>query len=414
MADTSSAQRLMQRLEAFARHTDDGGRLTRLYLSPAHKAAAEELVGWMREAGLSVEMDALGTVRGRYEATTPGAPALLIGSHIDTVRDAGRYDGTLGVLAGLAAVEELGRKGERFPFAIEVIAFGDEENIRFPTTLMSSRALTGDFDARWLDARDEAGVRVADALLTFGGNPQGVAGLRRERDSVLAYVEMHIEQGPVLEAEGLPVGIVSVIAGSARHQVTVTGFAGHAGTVPMHLRRDAGTAAAEMLLAVERCATSCGIVATVGRLVVEPGASNVIPGLARFTIDIRAPIDEVRRVAFDDLRGEMEAIAARRGVGLDVSRMFDVPATACSPVIVAGLEASVARVGITPRQLPSGAGHDAMAMARLCPMGMLFVRCKEGISHNPAESITADDADVVLRVLLDFVRAFAPERLRSG
>jgi allantoate deiminase len=404
----------MRRLESFARHTDERGRLTRLYLSPAHKAAAHELMEWMRAAGLSVTMDALGTVQGRYEGTTPDAPALLIGSHIDTVRDAGRYDGTLGVLSGLAAVEEVNRRGERFPFAIEVIAFGDEENIRFPTTLMSSRALTGDFDARWLDTRDETGVRLADALRTFGGDPEATGRLARDPASVLAYVEMHIEQGPVLEAEGLPVGVVSAIAGAARYQATVSGFAGHAGTVPMHLRRDAAAAAAEMMLAVERCAPERSIVATVGWLAVEPGASNVIPGRARFTIDIRAPADEARHVAFASLRGEIETIAARRGVVLDLARTFDVPATACAPAVVAALEASVARVGLAPRRIPSGAGHDAMAMARLCPMGMLFVRCKDGISHNPAESIAEEDAGVALSVLLDFIRTLDPGRLRSG
>ena len=406
------ASRLMERLAAFARHTDEPGRLTRLYLSPAHRAAADELMLWMREAGLTAHVDAVGNVIGRYEARTPGAPAVLLGSHIDTIRDAGRYDGNLGVLAALTAVEELARNGERFPFAIEIVAFGDEEGVRFPATLAGSKALAGTFDPATLTLTDDEGTALADALRSFGCDPAGIAALARDRSETLAFVEVHIEQGPVLEAENLPVGVVTAINGASRFVIDVSGEAGHAGTVPMKLRRDALAAAAEMILAVESvAATGRDLVATVGRLAPSPGAVNVIPGHVRFTVDLRAPEDATRHAAIDRMSEHFAEISARRHVGLALDRTYDVRATACDASMIEALGHAVAGVGVPVRRLASGAGHDTMAMAPCCPVGMLFVRCAGGISHNPAESISAADAGVAVAVLLGFLRNF---RMRDG
>jgi hydantoinase/carbamoylase family amidase len=404
----------MQRLDAFARHSDEPGRITRLYLSPAHKSAARELCGWMREAGMRTSIDALGTVTGRYESSPAGAPALLIGSHIDSVRDAGRFDGTLGVLAGLTAVEELARAGEKFPFAIEVVAFGDEEGVRFPDTFAGSRALAGIFDAAALAGEDANGISLREALITFGCDPTRIADIPRKRNDVLAYVEAHIEQGPVLESENLPLGIVTAINALKRLSVTVEGEAGHAGTVPMGMRRDALAAAAEMVLAVEKIAAAAGdVVATVGQIETVPGAVNVIAGMTRFTIDVRATGDAARDATVERIEQAIRAIAERRRVTVDLKVNNRTPAAACSPLVIRGLSEAIARQGIAVRMLPSGAGHDAMIVAALCPVGMLFVRCRGGISHNPAESISIEDADMCVRVLLDYIRHFDMSACRA-
>jgi allantoate deiminase len=409
MNDLALGHRLMQRLDALALHSDEPGRLTRLYLSPAHKSAIEELSGWMRAAGMQVRVDPLATVIGRYEGQEPGAPAVLIGSHIDTVRNAGKYDGALGVLAGLVAVEELARRGERFPFAIEVLAFGDEEGVRFPSTLSGSRAIAGTFDPSVLSGKDEAGVTLRDALTAFGCSVDRIGDAAMPANAVLAYVEAHIEQGPVLETLDLPVGVVTAINGACRLAVTVMGEAGHAGTVPMTMRKDSLTAAAEMVLAVERAGRAHeGIVATVGLIEARLGAVNVIPGETSFTVDARAGTDALRDQCVAEIRSAIDAIAARRRVKATIRVTHLAPAAPCSPALIADLTEAVRRAGLQPTELPSGAGHDAMAIAALCDVGMLFVRCKGGISHNPAESITVEDADACLRVLLEFLRGFKP------
>jgi allantoate deiminase len=401
---------VMRRLDELARFSSDKGALTRLYLTPEHKAAALQVQAWMGEAGMLAAIDAVGTVVGRYEGERPGLPTLLLGSHIDTVRNAGKYDGNLGVVAAIEAVAELNRQRRRLPFAIEVLGYGDEEGVRFPVTLTGSRTVAGTLDAAALDAEDADRVSIREALQQFGCDPFQIPDIPRRKEDVLGYVELHIEQGPVLEAEKLPVGVVTAIAGASRFTVDVTGVAGHAGTVPMRLRKDAGAAAAGMMLAVERTAIeTADLVATVGRVEVMPGAVNVIPSAARFTIDIRSPSDQVRGDAIARLSGEMEAIAARRGVGLRVTRSYDAAAATCAAWLVEQLEAAVARSGIRPLRLPSGAGHDGLAMISLCPIGMLFVRCKDGISHNPAESIIVEDADAAVRVLVDFLSHFQPQ-----
>lgn len=408
--DLVLGRRLMDRLDALARFSDDAEGLTRLYLSPSHKQAAEVLAGWMREAGLAVRLDAVGTLIGRYEgAAGGGAPALLVGSHIDTVRQAGKYDGALGVLAALTAVEALEQAGQRLPFAIEVIAFGDEEGVRFPSTLRGSRALAGTLDAATFDERDASGTSVREALVAFGVDPARFADAAYPRNGALGFVEVHIEQGPVLERMGQPLGVVTAINGARRLGVVVQGVAGHAGTSPMNMRRDALAAAAEMILSVERiAAASREVVATVGTIVARPGAVNVIPGETRFTIDARAPDDDARDAAVGEIERAIEGIAARRGLAVRISQTHSAPATACDARLIADLDAAVRVSGHQPVHLPSGAGHDAMAVAARCPVAMLFVRCAGGVSHHPAEAITLDDADAAMRVLLHFLRTYKP------
>jgi allantoate deiminase len=396
---------LMARLDELATFSDEEGRLTRLYLSPAHGRAMRQVAAWITAAGMAARIDPVGNVIGRYEGREPGAPAVLIGSHIDTVVDAGRYDGALGVLAGIAAVGALHRAGERLPVALEVIAFGDEEGVRFPTTLTGSRAIAGTLDPGALGARDGDGVSLREALAAAGCDGDAFEGCARRPEDTVAYLEVHIEQGPVLEAEGLPVGVVTAINGATRWRVEVSGEAGHAGTVPMGLRRDALAAAAEMVLAVEREGRAMeNLVATVGQLQVWPGAVNVVPGAVRFSIDVRAPSNAVREAALAVLEATFTAIAERRGAALAIERFHDAAAVSCDPALIEQLAAAVGRAGVAPRLLPSGAGHDAMALAALCPIGMLFVRCERGISHHPAEAISAADADLAVRVLLDVLR----------
>ncbi len=399
---------LLARLDALAAFSDVPDTLTRLYLSPSYRQAAEQVRTWMEAAGMRAWIDPVGNVVGRYEGDRPGLPALWLGSHIDTVRSAGKYDGNLGVLAAIACVDELARTGERLPFAIQVFAFGDEEGSRFPTTLSGSRAVAGEFDARTLDALDGNGVSLRQALIEFGGDPDAISAASYAPGDVLGYAELHIEQGPVLEAEQLALGVVTAISGSSRYIVEIIGVAGHAGTVPMGLRRDALAAAAEMISAIERQAqTTKGLVATVGRIEASPGAANVIPGSARFTIDIRAPDDATRRAGVASITREIADIAQRRNLAITQKATLDASACICDGRMIDIFSAAVVRAGIHPRLLPSGAGHDAMALVRLCPVGMLFVRCKGGISHNPLESITVEDADVAFRVFLDFIRSFA-------
>lgn len=396
------------RLRALDAYSDHPDHLERLFLSPAHRKAADAVAQMMRDAGCdSVHIDALGTVVGRYEGKSASRPALLIGSHIDTVKDAGSYDGMLGVIAGIGVVEALREAGERLDFAVEVLAYGDEENVRFPSNLSSSRAVAGSFDFSTLDGRDENGISLREALIAFGGNPDGIAAIARKPEDVIGYVEMHIEQGPVLDQENRPVGIVTAISGASRRRVIVTGEAGHAGTVPMALRKDALSAAAEMALAVEKLGAAAeNGVATIGQMKVEPGAVNVIPGCVRFTIDARAPKDGVREKLVADIEAALQNIAARRKVKVEIQPFYDSPAAPASGTIMQGLAAAIEARQIEARYLASGAGHDAMVMGALCPMGMMFVRCKDGISHNPAESMTEEDAGIAIAILLDFVRAY--------
>ena len=403
-------RRIMQRCAELARHSEQAGGLTRVYLSREQAAANELVFGWMREAGMSARLDAAGNCIGRYEGDRPGLPALVLGSHLDTVRDAGKYDGMLGVVAAIECVRALNAAGRRQGFAIETIGFADEEGVRFNATLLGSRAMAGTFKSEVLDSVDANGLSMREAMRSFGLDPARLGAAARRREDVLAYAELHIEQGPVLEAEGLAVGVVTAINGATRLAVEIDGAAGHAGTVPMRLRQDALAAAAECALAIERrCAGVPDLVGTVGKLEALPGAVNVIPGKASFSVDVRAPADATRIAAIEQLLAEMNTICARRKVGIRVRKTHEGGVAACAPWLMEQLGAAIAAEGIAVRALPSGAGHDGMALVGLCDIGMLFVRCEKGISHNPAEAISAADAETGARVFLRFIENFQPQ-----
>lgn len=408
-------RRAQAMLDALAALSDEDGRITRLYLSPAHRRAVDLVARWMAEAGLSVSVDALGTVRGSLPPGRPGPTAnrrLLIGSHIDSVVDAGRYDGTLGVVAGILAVQELAARGVRLPFGLDVLAFGDEEGVRFPTTLASSSAIAGTFDPAALGSADADGVTLRDALVDFGCDPERIPDAAYARDDVLGYLEVHIEQGPVLEIENLPLGVVTSIAGQSRFHVTVSGEAGHAGTVPMTMRRDALAAAAEMMLAVEdvaRAGRDDHMVATVGRLSLEPGAVNVIPRRASFTLDLRAESDPPRAAATAEIRRRFGAICEKRNVSYLMDRYHDTPTTPCAERLRNAFGRAVDDLGIPVCRLTSGAGHDGHAVHALCDIAMLFVRCRGGISHNPNEYADVADVGLAVEALVGAVSALAAD-----
>jgi allantoate deiminase len=404
----------MARLEALAAFTEVPGQLTRRYLSPAHVEAMGQVQAWMQEARMQVRVDAVCNVVGRYEGQARGAPAIILGSHIDTVVDAGKYDGNLGVLASIAVVGDLASRGERLDHAIEVVAFGEEEGVRFPTHLLTSSALVGSVAPASFDTRDAGGVSVREALAAADGDADAYRSCARTKGDIAAYLELHIEQGPVLYDKGHAAAAVTAIDGAVRLIVDLRGFAGHAGTVPMGFRRDALAAAAEMIVAIERLGASHGgLVATVGRVDARPGAPNVIPGRVEFTVDMRSPSDAVRHGAQRELIALLRDIATRRCIEIETRIYQEVPATALDARVTAAVREAIAACGMEVLELSSGAGHDAMMMAKLCPSGMIFLRCKDGISHNPAESITVEDADVAVRVLLEAVR-WLDQRLAVG
>ncbi|MGR7994700.1 allantoate amidohydrolase [Xanthobacter sp. ZOL 2024] len=395
---------LTERLKELAAFSDVPGELTRLTLSPAHKRAAAQVSFWMRQAGMSqVHMDATGTITGRYAADRENAKTLLVGSHIDTVRNAGIYDGNLGVVVAIAAVEELSRQGRRLPFAIEVAAFADEEGVRFLSTLTSSKAMAGLFDPSALDDMDTQGISRAEALKSFGAPVETLAECRRDPATTLGYVEVHIEQGPVLEAAGAPLGIVTGIAGASRGHVRVRGQAGHSGTLPMPMRHDALAAAAEMILAVEARgrADADTLVTTVGTLLVGGGAVNVVPGEVQFSLDIRSLSDELRARAIADIEEAARAIAAHRGVQVTFDMRHHVPAALCHGPLKDRMAEVVEDLGVPVVRLPSGAGHDAMVFRDVLPMAMLFVRSENG-SHNPREYASPADIGLAARALYAF------------
>ncbi len=406
------ARRILDRCDALARCSEQADGLTRVFLSPEQRAASELVTAWMREAGLEARIDAIGNVVGRYEGETPGRACLMLGSHLDTVRDAGKYDGMLGVITAIECVGDLHARGRRLPFAIEVVGFADEEGVRFSVTLSGSRAVAGTFDRVALDRTDTAGTTMREALVIYGLDPDRVGDAARKPPDVLAYAELHIEQGPVLEALGLPVGVVTAINGGNRFWIDVAGMAGHAGTVPMNLRRDALAAAAECTVAVERIAARIAdVVGTVGRIEAYPGAVNVIPGKVRFSLDVRAPADETRIAAATAMCEEFESIAARRGVAISAMPVWDARTATCAPQLQRQFADAIHAEGFSVHHLPSGAGHDGMAVCAIAPIAMLFVRCAGGISHNPAEAVTLADVDSGARVLARFIEHFeAPSR----
>lgn len=407
---------ILERVDALGRHSDSPNHYTRTYLTAAHQAAASKIAEWMREAGMAVRIDAVGSVIGRYEAAAPEARTLLMGSHFDSVRNGGKYDGVLGILVPIACIAELNRRGERLPVALEIAAFSDEEGARFQTSFLASRALISGSDSlvHLRQRRDADGVTLEEAMRAAGLDPDDVDAARIDPTQLAAYVEVHIEQGPVLLNGGHALGVVTTIAGGSRHLVRVKGEAGHAGTVPMSMRHDALAAAAEMVLAVERRCARGRLVGTVGILQVKDGSGNVIPGAVEFTTDIRSGEDATRRKAEADVFAEMESISQRRGVAIERSKTHEVHAVPCAPWLQERIGKSIEACGLPAPRLSSGAGHDAMILAEVTDVGMLFVRCGAGgVSHNPAETVTAADAELAVKALLHFLREFVPRKARD-
>ncbi|MCR4282084.1 MAG: allantoate amidohydrolase [Bauldia sp.] len=409
-------ERAQAMIDALAEITAEPGKMTRLYLTPEHKRAAELVGAWMRRAGMAVRMDAAGTMHGLIPAAREGPRAtkrLLVGSHIDTVIDAGKYDGNLGVVSGLLAAEEIRARGIALPFALEVLAFGDEEGARFPTTLTSSSAIAGAIGPSVLDMTDADGTTMRRALSAFGVDPDRLAAEAYHRAGVVGYLEVHIEQGPVLERANEPLGIVSAIASQGRYRLHVRGEAGHAGTVPMAIRHDALAGAAEIMTMIEEVArkgAKASLVATVGEIRITPGASNVIPGTGAFSLDIRAEDDETRMSATNEIRRRARQIGVRRGLVVGVETVHEKPVAVCAPRLRRAIAAAIQDVtGKAPRELMSGAGHDGQAMIRLTDIGMIFVRCRAGISHNPLELVTVDDMGLAVEALVRTIVGIAGE-----
>jgi hydantoinase/carbamoylase family amidase len=383
----------MRRCDALGAITDEPGKITRTFASPAMHRANELVGAWMLEAGLEVRVDAAYNLLGRWNSSQRGAKTFLLGSHLDTVRDAGKFDGPLGVLTAIAAVELLRECGVTLPFNLEVVGFSDEEGVRYQTTYLGSRSLAGT-----LTATDMARIQE-----------QQIVKACRNDEEFLGYAEVHIEQGPVLEKNNLPIGIVTDIAGQSRLRVEFQGVAGHAGTVPMALRRDALAGAAEFILATETLAKKSKLVATVGKIEAAPGASNVIPGNVSLTLDVRDQNDAHRLAAVKTLQTKGKIIAQRRGLKLIWTPVQQTSAVPCDKKLTQIFSQCVAQRGLEILKLPSGAGHDAVALSAICPVAMLFVRCKGGISHNPAESVKTADVRVAVAVLADFILRLAKQ-----
>jgi allantoate deiminase len=399
---------LPEMLDELGRITDEPGKLTRTFLSPALRRANERVGQWMREAGLTVRVDTVGNLIGRLESANPRAKTLLLGSHLDTVPDAGRFDGALGVLLPIVALKELARRGQRFPFAIEVVGFSEEEGVRFSSAYLGSKGFTGSLRATDLSFRDIEGVSVRSALESFGGRRFALPKAAHRPGELLGYCEVHIEQGPVLETAKLAVGTVSAIAGQSRGQLTFLGRAGHAGTTPMPLRRDALAGAAEFVLVAEKLARRTdGLVATVGTLRVTPSSSNVIPGTATVSLDVRHARDSVRRASLRRLLSDARALARRRSLRVEWLLTQDEGGVTCSPELSARMTQSVRTVQKRSPSLVSGAGHDAVILSKLTSVAMLFVRCRGGVSHHPDEYAAPADLDVALRVMIDFLERLA-------
>lgn len=397
--------RLLDMADRLAQWSEMQGGLTCTYFSKAHQAVAQELRTWMRSAGLQAEIDAVGNVVGRYASAGAGARTLIVGSHYDTVANAGRYDGRLGILTALVVAEELVRARRQLPFHLEVIGFAEEEGVRFSAPYIGSSAVTGRFNAALLQRSDSKGVSLGTVLHEHSVDLTAIERLARVPQTLRGYLEVHIEQGPQLLERDLPLGVVTSIAGVVRFRIAIEGVAGHAGTVPMALRHDAAVAAAEIVLAVERrCAAVPGLVGTVGQIEVPHGLINVIPGRCEFSLDVRATDDTTRDAAIADIRATINEIAKRRGVTTAIAEIARHPAVPCAPAMQQAFAQAMARIGIAPFHLASGAGHDAEQFAGVTDIGMLFVRCGNGgISHNPLEIITADDADAAACVLLDVI-----------
>ena len=403
------AARVMARCDELSLISETPDGLTRVYLSPEHRRANAQVGDWMRQAGMRVWQDAVGNVCGRYEGQQEDAQAVLLGSHLDTVRNAGRYDGMLGVVAAIEVVQHLHDHGIRLPLAVEIVGFADEEGTRFGITLLGSRGLVGDWPDAWLSRVDAAGISVAEAMTAAELQPSTIAQAARPAQDFAAYLELHIEQGPCLEREGVPLGVVTAINGARRLNCTFVGHAGHAGTVPMGHRQDALAAAAAWMTWVEQHTRDSdpSLVATVGTLQCHPGAVNVIPGEVSLTLDVRGPEDRPLDALLDRLLAHAHAVAHARGLTFEAQVYYSMPATGCDLRLQRYLEPVLHAVQGRSLSLPSGAGHDAIALADKWPVAMLFVRCDRGISHHPAESVQAQDVGLAVLAYSQWVEAIS-------
>ena len=402
--------------EQLAQYSDPGffekGQLTVTYLTDAHRACAAWIAREMQTCGLDdVKIDAVGNVVGTYKSASPDAKTLLTGSHYDTVRNGGKYDGRLGILTPMACVRELHRQGKRLPFNIEVVGFAEEEGQRYKATFLGSGALVGDFKPEWLDQKDAEGITMRQAMMHAGLNPQGIAAIKRNPSDYLGFVEVHIEQGPVLNELDMALGIVTSINGSVRYLCEITGTASHAGTTPMNRRRDAAAAAAELIVYVEkRAAQDADSVATVGMLQVPNGSINVVPGRCLLSLDMRAPLDAQRDAVASDVLAELQAICERRGVQYTLELTERAAAAPSAPDWQLRWEAAVQSLGLPIHTMTSGAGHDAMKLHKIMPQAMLFVRGENsGISHNPLESTTSDDMQLAIDAFTQLLLNLAQE-----
>lgn len=400
--------------DALAVHSDPGfkehGQLTVTYLTAAHRACSAQLVQWMRDCGFDeVGTDAVGNVVGLYHGSDRSAKRLLTGSHFDTVRNGGKYDGRLGIFVPMACVRELKRANQRLPFGLEVIGFSEEEGQRYKAVFLGSGALTGDFDPKWLDQTDADGAVMRDVMTQAGLNVGDIAKLKRDPSRYLGFVEVHIEQGPVLNRLDVPLGIVTSINGSVRYLCEITGMASHAGTTPMDMRRDAAAAAAELVLYLEqRAGSEPNLVGTVGMLQVPNGSINVIPGRCAFSLDIRATTDAVRDACERDVLAKLQEICQRRGLTHSAEPTIRAPAAPSAPAWQARWEAAVQSLGLPLVRMPSGAGHDAMKLHEVMPQAMLFQRgLNAGISHNPLEAVTNDDTELSVRAFQHLLHQLA-------
>lgn len=408
----SFGPRIMALADRLAQWSEQADALTVTYFSEAHRKVASELERLLQAAGMEARTDPIGNLFGRYSAAKPTARTLLLGSHYDTVRDGGKYDGRLGILVPLVLIEHLNRTKQKLPFNIELCCFAEEEGVRFPIAYLGSQLVAGKFDPRNLDAKDDNGISLANVLADAGADMRSISALPTRNDELIGYVEIHIEQGPALLKADLPVAVVTDIAGDVRHRVVVEGQAGHAGTVAMSYRHDAAAAAAEMILAIEkRCSGVPTLVGTAGQLLVPNGAMNVIPGRCEFSTDIRAATNETRDAAVKDILAAFSEIAKRRGVKVNVTEVLRMPAVPLSQPLRERLTKAAVDLGVSPLILSSGAGHDAAMMASLTESAMLFVRCGNGgVSHSPLEIISEDDADFAARVLLRFLTNLVEEQ----
>ncbi|MFZ0418223.1 MAG: allantoate amidohydrolase [Candidatus Sulfotelmatobacter sp.] len=388
---TNRAAEAIARCLRLASFTEDPGSTRRTFLSSPMHDCHREIARWAESLDVPMRVDAAGNLRGFYPAARPNSPRLLIGSHLDTVPNAGAYDGVLGVVLAIALLEAL--QGRRLPFGIEVVGFSEEEGVRFGTPFIGSRALVGRLDQKLLDVHDAQGISVRKAIENFGLNPEEIPQAELKNDT-LGYLELHIEQGPVMEKLNLPLAAVEAIAGQSRLEFAFLGRANHAGTTPMHLRCDAITGAAEWISAVERLAHDVpGLVATVGKIEAKPGAANVIAGEARLSLDIRHGSDEIRLRAVEDLAREAHEFAAHRGLSVRESALLSQAAVAMDSFLTAEIEKAILKTGCKPHRMVSGAGHDAMILAEKVPAAMIFLRTPGGISHHPAESVAVEDVE---------------------